>query len=185
MTELIKKKKLMVDNIKKIEKQINDDAIFSAWSKGDLNERMKRLDQLGGNLNESNMEMVCKSELSDADAKENEELDELVMSLKAKVSDRIDEIESDIRNQNAQSSTQSHSIRVIQTDAAGNIPNTWGTFSGQYDKWHSFRARWLPVHTNKDMQVVTKFQLLKAACIGDAAGALGEWDITEEIFNLH
>lgn len=74
----------------------------------------------------------------------------------------------------------SHSIRVIQTDAAGNLPNTWGTFSGDYAKWQSFRDRWMPVHENKEIKAVTKFQALKAACVGDAAGALGEWDITED-----
>ena len=77
----------------------------------------------------------------------------------------------------------SHSIRVIQTDAAGNIPNSWGAFNGDYARWHSFRDRCMPVHEKKEIKAITKFHALKTACIGEAAGALGEWDITEQ--NYH
>lgn len=182
LTELETKRSVLVANIRKLEKQFVDNDIFSKWSKGDLTERMKRLEALGSSLNDNHMEMVCKNELNTDIEQENEILDELVMRLKAKASDQIDKIIEANKPKETQAA-QSHNIRVIQTDAAGNIPNTWGTFSGDYAKWHTFRDRWLPIHRNDEIKAITKFQALKAACIGEAAGALGEWDLTED--NYH
>lgn len=181
MTELEAKRNVIVSKIRMLENQFNDDAIFGNWSKGDLEERKAKLQDLSGKLELNELDMTCKDELSNEDKTENATLDNLCMSLKAKATNKIDEILSEkipqIRAQAANAEQQT--IRVIQTDAAGNLPNTWGTFAGDYAKWQSFRDRWMPIHKNKEVLAVTKFQALKAACIGEAAGALGEWDITE------
>lgn len=180
MSELQTKRTVYSTKIKNMQKQFDDDAIFLNWSKGDLEERKMRLQDLSGQLDLVNLELECKDELSADESRENVELDNLVMSLKAKATDKIDQIVNDKQSQNLRDTTKSdQTIRVIQTDAAGNLPNTWGTFSGDYAKWQSFRDRWMPIHKNKEVLAVTKFQALKAACIGEAAGALGEWDITE------
>lgn len=71
-------------------------------------------------------------------------------------------------------------VEVSTHDALGNIPNTWGTFSGDYSQWHSFRDRFkAAVHDNPRMQTAFKFQYLKAAVTGDAARAMGSWAMTD------
>lgn len=71
-------------------------------------------------------------------------------------------------------------VEVSTHDALGNIPNTWGTFSGDYSHWHSFRDRFkAAVHDNARMQTAFKFQYLKAAVTGDAARAMGSWAMTD------
>lgn len=181
MTELAKKRTLIIASIKKIQSHFDDEEKFNGFSKGDLNERKKRLENLSLSLSENNMEMVCKEELSEAHSRENDQYDDVVMTLKAKASDRIDKIENDNKPTSSQAAAHTNStIRVIQMDAAGNIPNTWGTFNGDYAKWQNFRDRWMPIHENKEIKSITKFYALKAACLGEAAGALGEWDITDD-----
>lgn len=61
------------------------------------------------------------------------------------------------------------------------MPDTWGKFNGDYAKWQSFRDRFMAgVHNNEKVKKIFKFQYLQTACIGEAKGALGEWDLTEE-----
>lgn len=181
MSESERKRSTYIEKVRKIQKSFEDEEIFLNWSKGELKQRLKKLEELDSNLNEINMDLICKQELSMEQTAENDEIDDLIMSLKAKATDKIEKIDGENKMANTQSqASTSHSIRVIQTDAAGNLPNTWGTFNGDYAKWQSFRDRWLPVHENKDIKSVTKFQALKTACVGEAAGALGEWDLTDE-----
>lgn len=175
MSILETKRKLFIDKVIRMQKQFDDQNNFANWSKGILKERIKILEDANSNLDIVQLEMVCKDELSAEQTRENIALEELIVKLKGKANDRIDELSKNSKTMNAQ-----EPIRVIQTDAAGNIPNTWGTFNGDYGKWQSFRDRWMPVHENKDIKAVIKFHNLKTACIDAAVGALGEWDITEE-----
>lgn len=62
MSLLEQKRTLIVNGIKKLQKQFENEDIFGKWSKGDLNERIRKLSELGSALNENNMEMVCKNE---------------------------------------------------------------------------------------------------------------------------
>ncbi|XP_055306802.1 uncharacterized protein LOC129571056 [Sitodiplosis mosellana] len=101
------------------------------------------------------------------------------MSLKAKLNDQIDALNKANTPTRAQSEPRQFQVEVQTTDATGNVPNTWGTFNGEYSKWHSFRDRWLTLHENKKVKTIVKFTNLQTACIGKAAGALGEWDLTE------
>lgn len=75
MTELVTKRNLIVSNIRKLQKQFEEKETFAKWSKGDLSERVKRLEALGSNLNENNIEMVCKDERTVEIEHENDELE--------------------------------------------------------------------------------------------------------------
>lgn len=92
MSELILKRNSIVTDIRKLQKQFDNVEIFTKWTKGDLEVRFKRLEALGNSLNENNMELVCKSERTQEIETENDMLDDLVMALKAKATDKIDEI---------------------------------------------------------------------------------------------
>lgn len=66
---------------------------------------------------------------------------------------------------------------VMQADVS-NMRNTWGTFAGDYAKWHSFRDRFKQaVHDETKVPVILKFQWLMQAVKGEAANAMGEWKL--------
>lgn len=179
------KRKYSLDQVNRLKSAIENEERFAGWSKGELSERVKRLEELNSNLDNFNMHLTCEDKLSAEQSAENIEMDDLIMNLKAKLRDRIEVLgrQNDTERTQAQSQ-QPLRIEVQQTDATGNVPNTWGTFNGDYAKWKSFRDRWLAaMHTNTKIQVVTKFNNLKTACIGEAAGALGDWDLTEENYD--
>lgn len=181
IAEMEAKRKYTITQIERVKKAIENKEVFTKWSKGELSERIKKLDDLSTNFDNFNLQLTCDGNMSQEQANENVAFDDEMMSLKAKLRDRIESL-SKSENEQAQAQAQQEPLRieVQQTDAAGNIPNTWGKFDGDYAKWQSFRDRWLAaMHTNDKVKAVTKFQNLKTACIGDAAGALGEWDLTE------
>lgn len=176
------KRKFAIDKVNRLKLMIDDDEKFKAWSKGELAELIKRLDGLSSNLDEFNMLLACDEKLSTAQVRENSDMDDEFIRLNGKLRNRIDELE---RQSGARSATQaSHEkvqIEVQHTDAAGNVPNTWGTFDGDYAKWRSFRDRWqVAMHSNEKVKPVTKFTNLKTACTGDAAEVLGDWELTED-----
>lgn len=165
--------------IKRLQKQIDDQTMMTAWSRGEVNQRIKKLDEASSQFEDISVQIVCEDDITgNSDIIENEQIDDLVMSLKAKLCDRLSEIDKADSLQPTQ--TKPYLIEVQQTDASGNIPNTWGTFDGDYSKWKSFRDRWMTLHENMKVKTIVKFQNLKTACIKAAEGALGEWDLTEE-----
>ena len=149
LDQLKKKHAFHEKAVKTIRDQILDRTTFESWSKGDLNERILKLQELNSQLNDVHMAMVCENADDDDTLLLGEDSSTLIMNLKAKLNDRIDEI----NKQNAPAPVASEPKRVqveLQTtDASGNVPNTWGTFDGDYDSWNSFRDRWLPLHNNK------------------------------------
>lgn len=167
---------------RRIEK-VNDDAEFGMWTKGQLKENANKIreDQLA--LDEAVVLMISEEDNLDQEFHtENSELDDAIVQAKAKISDRLDELNAQSVNvtNNQEETPKNFTIEVQATDAAGNLPNTWGTFDGDYAKWKSFRDRWLSLHKNTKVKTLVKFQNLKTACIGAAAGAVGEWDLTDE-----
>lgn len=75
-------------------------------------------------------------------------------------------------------------VNVQAPDALSNITNTWGTFSGDYSQWHSFRDRFrAAVHVNDAIPVTFKFQYLQASVTGAAAKAMGKWRNTDTNYN--
>lgn len=159
--------------------RILDEAEFTSWSKGELSERMAVLNELRMDLKELLMQVMNKN--LDHAAFEYEEISDILIKLRGKLSDRIEALNMQSNMHNTSIPSQPLRIEVQQTDAAGNIPNTWGTFNGDYAKWKSFRDRWVAsMHDNSKVATIVKFQNLKAACVDAAEGALGEWDLTNE-----
>lgn len=70
-------------------------------------------------------------------------------------------------------------LTIVAGDGLANIPNTWGIFSGDYTKWHSFRDCFeSSIHNKADLDPVRKFQYLLASVAGDAKGAIGSLRLT-------
>lgn len=147
---------------------ISDDEKFNAWTKGELNERIKKLENTGVQLNEILMQLICVDNDDDnEDTSKELENEEIIISLKAKLNDRIDQLSDQVSSQIE--STQARQVQVVEvqhTDITGNVVNTWGTFDGDYAKWKSFRDRWMTLHENPKVKTVIKFQNLKTACVG-------------------
>lgn len=161
------------NTITRIQKNVDDDAIFNAWTKGQLKENFNKIKESQANLDEAVIAITCDEEQIDpAFTSENDAFDDVIMRIKAKISDKLDELNN--ANGNANQGEQFKlkdlkelTIEVQATDAAGNIPNTWGTFDGDYSKWQSFRDRWLScMHENRKVKTIVKFQNLKAGAGG-------------------
>lgn len=79
---------------------------------------------------------------------------------------------------------QQINVELQTADAMSNIPNSWGTFSGDYSQWHSFRDLYkCQIHDNDKVPITKKFQYLRASITGAAARAMGNWTVTEENYN--
>ncbi|RYE12923.1 MAG: DUF1759 domain-containing protein, partial [Sphingobacteriaceae bacterium] len=129
------------------------------------------------------LDAICDLDYdSQCDFQEDEVLANKVMAAKAKLANRLDALCVNQANTVDMASIEEKiTVEVQQTDASGNIPNVWGTFDGDYAQWNSFHDKWVAsIHNDEKIKAVRKFQLLQAACIGTARGALGEWDLTEE-----
>lgn len=164
---------------KKQEAQINDEATFNAFSKGEITERMAILYEMRIDLRELQAQIL--SEEGDDAEFDDQVINDVIIKLKAKLHDRLEALNNQSNLHEKSNPTEPFRIEVQQTDATGNVPNTWGTFNGDYSKWKSFRDRWMAsMHDNKKVKTIVKFQNLKAACVGAAEGALGEWDLTDE-----
>ncbi|XP_031637717.1 uncharacterized protein LOC116350124, partial [Contarinia nasturtii] len=176
------KRNVHIKTIKRIEKQVNDDTVLNGWTKNDLSERVNKLNRIDEELSQVTMQIVCEdNETATENASEDEEVEELLMSLKAKLNEQLDKISDTTVNQANRVTHDKICVQVQQTDATGNIPNTWGTFSGDYSKWKAFRDGWIAsMHDNKNVKTLTKLRNLLAACKGEASGVVGEWDLLEE-----
>lgn len=80
----------------------------------------------------------------------------------------------------AETSMMQQSVKVEMQENVNNMRNTWGTFSGDYAKWHSFRDRFKKsIHDEPKVSTILKFQWLMLAVKGEAAAAMGEWKLEE------
>lgn len=177
------KREFYLKAMKRNAKMINDEAVFNSWSKGMLEERLVAFEE-----NYKKFEMHCLNiECSDWIATEeaissmqegNEKMEQEYYEIKAKLRDRLAELEPKADNQHQIG--EMVRVEVTQNDALSNIPDTWGKFNGDYSKWQSFRDRFMAaIHDNERVKPIFKFQYLQAACVDEAKGALGEWDLTE------
>lgn len=162
-------------SIKRFQKQMEDEANFQAWTKGRLKQSLNKIEADSSKLDDVLIQIVCEDERSSGNqVKENEEMDDIIIALKIKIGDRLEVLE-----QKENISKKNTNIETRATNAAENILNTWGTFDGDFAMWRSFRDRWLSMmHKNKNIATTTKFSHLKAACIGSASDALGDWQLT-------
>lgn len=168
-------------------KQSNDkENGLEKWSKALTKEKMKLVEQYHVELSTQCMLIECDDDAKinfDDFHQENDEIDDIYVNLKAKMQEHIDVLSiSDVS-----STKKSETVHVeLQTaDALANIVNTWGTFNGDYAAWQSFKERFSnAVHDNQKIRTIFKFQYLQAACVGEAKGALGEWELTEQNYAL-
>lgn len=201
-TQLRKQQNYYENKIKHLIEQINNNAIFPQWTKGDISERQKMLNDWAKHLENIHIDVMCDlDDATQSDFREDETLSSSTISAKAKLANRLDEFNAPTSNQVDNASIDLNDvsvgndnalrigknkieIEVQQTDSNGNIPNVWGKFDGDYAKWKSFHDRWVAsMHDNKKVKTIVKFQNLQAACVGEAKGALGEWDLTEENYS--
>lgn len=55
-----------------------------------------------------------------------------------------------------------------------------GQFDGRHENWQPFMDQFrVEVHDRNDLQAVEKLAILKTACVGRGAKALGSWPLTE------
>lgn len=60
------------------------------------------------------------------------------------------------------------------------VENTWGEFGGSLTKWRGFCDSFTDrVHNDESLAPVHKFRLLKNSLKGQAAAALGEWELSD------
>lgn len=182
--QYVAKKARLEKKIERLVDQACNQALLQDWTEGDVCERQNELKELSKQL-----EKVHEDALIELDAEnqddfiENEQLSDKIITAKARLFDRLKAIgaTNTIQDDNASLDKNKIKIEVMQTNASGNIPNIWGKFDGDYSKWKSFHDKWVAsMHTNDKVKTIVKFQNLQAACISDAKGALGEWDLTDE-----
>lgn len=172
------KRSYLIGAIDRMNKQVNDEAKFLSWDSYEIDVRLQKLEKLEDNFQEVICQFDCKKFGFE---NENEKTDDAILDLKAKFLNRLEALKKQNNTQTLNVQTQPLQIEIQQTDATGNVPNTWGTFNGDYSKWKSFHDRWVAaMHDNAKIKTIIKFQNLKTACIGDAEGALGEWDLTDD-----
>lgn len=180
--QIVAKREYFGQIVKRIEAEVTDDETLNRFTKNEAGERIITLESVNTSLEANHFELVCDTdEATSEDTMRMDRFNVLISSLKVKLKDRIDALNKSEPQQAIQNVAKDFRIEVQQLDAAGNVPNIWGKFNGDYSKWKSFRDRWLAsMHNNAKVQTIVKFQNLKAACVGSAEGALGEWDLTEE-----
>lgn len=77
------------------------------------------------------------------------------------------------------SNSDQRPIQIVTGDGLGNIPNTWGKFTGEYSKWPSFRDCFNgAINSNDKLDEVKKFQYLIAAVSGRAERAMAGFQLT-------
>lgn len=182
--KIIKRREDCIAKIDRIERHVNDQDKFLDFEKDHLDELLLKIEEQSAILDKIHMKIICDHDEDKPDdyAQTSVDMDDKIFILRVKIKKRLDMIR--IPSVQQQSEVAPMKFQVQMTDASGNVPNTWGTFDGEYEKWQSFRDRWIAaMHNNENVPAITKFQNLKAACVGQANGALGEWDLTEENYN--
>lgn len=65
MTESEQKRTAYIEKVKGFQQEFENDAEFQVLQKGELMQRISKLDKLSRNLDEIEMDMICKDELKD------------------------------------------------------------------------------------------------------------------------
>lgn len=177
------KREFYLKAMKRNAKMVNDEAVFTAWSKGMIEERLISFEENYKKFELHCVNIECNDWIEDEEAESDMRIENDIMELeyyaiKAKLRDRLAELEPKVEIQPKVS--EPVRVEVTQNDALSNIPDTWGKFNGDYSKWQSFRDRFkAAIHDSERVKPIFKFQYLQTACVGEAKGALGEWDLTE------
>lgn len=114
-----------------------------------------------------------------------DEIEQLYLEIKAALVMRAAELEQanqrpqPVQQPNVQQNPQQIVVRLHQNRR--DIENTWGDFDGTLTKWRGFCDLFADrVHNDDELSPAHKFRLLKNSLKGDAARALGDWEITDD-----
>lgn len=102
---------------------------------------------------------------AEAQANEYDRVMEMYLATRSTIRARIDALKPKIQAQ----ATIDRPIQVTLKQNEGEIPNTWGTFSGDCLKWPSFRDCFKVIHDNANLTAARKFYFLQEALKGEAA----------------
>lgn len=179
-----------VDAIRRAGEQLTEEAI-AAMPRLDLEDRLLMLEASWRHYEEEHLTLRANPALvqhREAHLQLYVELEEAYLQIRRVVRQRTENLRAEERRaemillQNQQQLPQQAQQIVVQTaDALANIPNTWGTFSGDFAQWHSFRDRFTTaVHANNKIPITFKFQYLTSAVTGRAAKVMGTYKLTDE-----
>lgn len=175
--------------IEKLLAECTDDAI-ATMDLVSLEDSIAKIERLFDKFELEHLSVVGDSETpADADTANGKylEVDNLCQNVRRKLRTKFRELqkaEEEARQRNMPAPTDAEQRKVLvevqNADPLSSVTNTWGTFEGDYSKWHDFRDRFKAgVHDNPKVVVMHKYQLLKKAMVGSAARVLGSWQMTE------
>lgn len=176
--QLMQKRSYSIEKFVHLRNQIDDDQIFNGWSKALVEEKLQFLQDRYDKIETNDLRVECDVEMETQEERkarieENNALETDYLACKSKMRARIGELSPVVSRQPNQEKMQ------IEVQSA-NIENTWGTFNGEYENWQRFHDLFKAgVHENNRVKTIFKFQMLQAACVGEAKGALGEWNLIE------
>lgn len=162
------------------------DADINAMEIVALEDRLQMLEQEWADFRSEHGKVVEQALDPDDDKHEKayEEIPDIYLATRTKIRTGITKLKPSILTSSEAAPVSKLQVEVSQKDALADIPNTWGTFNGDYLKWPSFRDRFMPVHKKEGVLAIHKFQYLKAAVTGPAAQAMGNLEITEDNYKL-
>lgn len=140
------KKQRLEKKIERLTEQIINKESIENWTEGDISERQFQLKDLNSQLEKVHEDALLELDVeTQSDFTENEELNDKIMTAKARLFDLLKTISKSESSQHDNASIDKNKIQieVMQTDASGNVPNIWGKFDGDYSKWKSFHDKWV------------------------------------------
>lgn len=172
---LEERRKRCKSNIGRLGDEANSDAI-KKMTMTQLTDRIGKLAQIWTQYEDTHVSLVAEADNTDdvtAYDVEYDTVDDMVTKYKDKISAQIDSLNVARDTAAAQAGTATDANRsgvtIITGDGLNNIPNTWGKFTGEHDKWHTFRDCFEnAIHTNDQLEPIKKFQYLIAALDGAA-----------------
>lgn len=114
------------------------------------------------------------------------EIEPLYLETKSILESRLNELTaaanaSAPNNQPAPPINEPREIVVRIDQPKRDIENTWGEFNGNFTKWRGFCDLFTSrVHNDESMSSAHKFRLLKNSLKGNAAAALGDWELSDD-----
>lgn len=109
---------------------------FRALTAIQINGHMEMLEQSYKDFRNEHMKIVEKGEDNDEMQKVFDDTTELYLATRAIFQTRIAELNTD-KQQTQQ--PQKFELELKDKNPLQDVPNTWGTFDGSYEKWPSFR----------------------------------------------
>lgn len=165
-------------NIARLASSMEGEAI-NAMTATQLSARIAKFDALWFQYEEAHLALVSEATSSEASAAYNDDynvVDDQVMQNKDQCNERITALavaqqtrDTAAAGAGASNEQQRTGVTIITGDGLNNISNTWGKFTGEHEKWISFRDCFeSSIHNNEQLEPIKKFQYLLAALDGAA-----------------